>query len=135
MAATSCENCTAKIKLFVTEPTEEQENTVAARQFRVHESHVHYCRKQLLAAKPARKAFRGPKQGKYSAVEEDLLEYVDQVRGSGWAVSGEMLQLEVWQIATIKGITITSFKTSRQWMTRFMKRNDLSLQRRTTLCQ
>lgn len=131
-------NYTAKFKLRVVEVAEEEGNRAAARQFQVNESHVRYWRKQkdrLLDTKPARKAFRGPKQGKFPEVEKELLVYVEKLRNSGCAVSVEMLQFEARRIATANGVSIASFKASRGWISRFMRRNDLSIRRRTTLCQ
>lgn len=129
---------TAKFKLRVIELAEQQGNRAAARHFNVNESHVRYWRKQkarLLTAKPASKAFRGPKQGKFPALEQELLTYVEQVRKSGCAVSTEMLQFEARRIAVAKSISAAEFKASRGWITRFMRRNSLSIRRRTTLCQ
>ncbi|KAH7981841.1 hypothetical protein HPB52_001260 [Rhipicephalus sanguineus] len=101
-------------------------------------SHVRYWRKQkslLVNTRPGRTAFRGPKQGKFPAVEEDLFKYVRELRSSGIAVSCEMLQFEARKIAQEKGVPAATFKASRGWVTRFMRRHQLSVRRRTTLCQ
>lgn len=131
-------NYTAKFKLSVIEFAEEKGNCAAAKHFNVNESHVRYWKKQkssLQNTKPGRRAFRGPKQGKFPAVEEELLKYVRQMRSSCLAVSCEMLQFEARKIAHEKGIPAAAFKASRGWVTRFMRRHQLSLRRRTTLCQ
>lgn len=131
-------NYTAKFKLSVIEFAEEKGNCAAAKHFNVNESHVRYWKKRkssLQNTKPGRRAFRGPKQGKFPAVEEELLKHVQQMRSSCLAVSCEMLQFEARKIAHEKGIPAAAFKASRGWVTRFMRRHQLSLRRRTTLCQ
>lgn len=85
--------------------------------------------------KKSRRAFQGPKTGKFSQVEALLVDYLKALRGDGCAVSIEILRNQARLIARKEGIPAKDFQASNGWATRFMRRNGLSLRRRTTLCQ
>ena len=81
---------TASYKLKVISFAEQFGNRAAEREFGILESNVRYWRKQkelLKNAKSDRKAFRGPKAGKYSALEDELLTYFEELRNDGIAVT------------------------------------------------
>jgi hypothetical protein len=86
-------------------------------------------------AKIDSRAFRGPKVGKYSALEDELLTYFEELRNDGIAVTHDMLQLRAGELAKSHNVSDNEFKASRGWLQRFMKRKGLSLRRRTKLCQ
>jgi hypothetical protein len=97
-----------------------------------------YWRKQreiLKNAKRDSRAFRGRKAGEYSALEDELLTYFEELRNDGITVTHAMLQLRAGELAKFHNISDKEFKSSRGWLQRFMKRKGLSLRRRTTLCQ
>lgn len=71
----------------------------------------------------------------FPEVEDSLLEFVTETRNCGYAVSTEMLRLKALEIARSKGIPATAFKASNGWIRRFMARKNLSIRRRTTMCQ
>ncbi|KAH7940229.1 hypothetical protein HPB52_022549 [Rhipicephalus sanguineus] len=78
-----CNNYTAKFKLTVIEFAKGNGNRAATKHFSVSESHVSYWRKQkssLANTRPGRRAFRGPKQGKFPSIEEELFKYVRELR-------------------------------------------------------
>lgn len=109
----------------------EDGNRAAGRHFGI-EVRVHYWWKQedkLCAMNWERRAFRGPKTGKFPGVEEEVLEYVWDLRKEGCVISHAQ--------ATDKkhGIAPITFKASNGWTTRFMRRNGLCLRRHTSHCQ
>ena len=129
---------TASYKLKVISFAEQFWNCAAEREFRILESSVRYWRKQkelLRNTKSNSTAFRGPKAGKYPALEDELLTYFEQVRNNSITVTHDMLQLHARELAKSHNISDNEFKASRRWLRRFMKRKGLSLRRRTTLCQ
>ena len=71
-------------------------NRAAEREFGILESSVHYWRKQkeaLRNTKSDSRAFRGPKAGKYLALEDELLTYFEELLNDGIAFTHDMLQL------------------------------------------
>jgi hypothetical protein len=129
---------TALYKLKVISFTEQFRNRAAEREFGILESNVRYWRKPkeiLKNAKSDSRAFCGPKAGKYSALEDELLTYFEELRNNVITVTHDMLQLRAGELAKSHNILDSEFKASRGWHQRFMKRKGLSLRRRTTLCQ
>lgn len=131
-------NYTVAFKLRVIQFAEQNSNRAAGRQFCVSEGHVRYWRKQkdaLLSASSDKRALRGPKDGKYPDLEKELVKYVEESRNKCCAVTHKMLMNKALEIAKSLNISELDFKASRGWVTRFMKRNNFSLRRRTSLCQ
>lgn len=129
---------TAAFKLKAIEYALEHGNRAASRHFGVNEFCVRYWRRQhdeLKTTGKTRRAFRGPKTGKFPAVESSLLEYIKARRADGCAVSIDLIRNQALVIARKEGIPVQDFRASNGWATRFMRRNGLSLRRRTTLCQ
>jgi hypothetical protein len=113
-------------------------NRAAQREFGILESNVRYWRTQkelLNNAKRASRAVRGPKAGKYSALEGQLLIYFEELTNDAIAVTPDMLQLRAGELAKSHNISHNEFKASRGWLQRFGKRNVPSLHTITTLCQ
>lgn len=76
---------TAGFKLKVVAHALEHGNRAAARHFSVDPVRVRYWRKQeeqLRSTKKDRRAFRGPKEGKFPAVEKEVLRYFLGVLGA-----------------------------------------------------
>lgn len=129
---------TANFKLKVIDHALEHGNRAAGRHFGVDEFCVRYWRRQqeqLKATNKSRKAFRGPKSGKYPQVEAALLEYIKSLRADECAVSIELLRNQARIIARKESIPARDFRASNGCATRFMRRSGLSLRKRTTLCQ
>jgi hypothetical protein len=129
---------TASYKLKAVSFAKQFGNRAAEREFRILESSVLYWRKQkeaLRNTKSDTRAFRGRKAGKYPALEDELLTYFEELRNNGIAVTHDMLELRARDLAKYHKISDNEFKASRGWLRRFMKRKDLSLRRRKTLCQ
>lgn len=128
---------TAAFKLQVIEYAEEHGKREAGRKYDVDEKRVRYWIKQkdaLAATNRSRKAFCG-KKCKYPQLESELLKYVTDTRRDGYAVSTDMIRVKALNIARHMEIPQTQFKASRGWATWFMNRNQLSIRRRTTICQ
>uniref|UniRef100_A0A147BLR1 Putative pogo transposable element n=1 Tax=Ixodes ricinus TaxID=34613 RepID=A0A147BLR1_IXORI len=131
-------NYTAAFKLKAIDYAIEHGNRAASRHFGVNEFNVRYWRRQhgeLQATNRTRRAFRGPKTGKFPRIETLLMDYVKALRADGCAVSIELLCNQARAIARKEGVPAQDFRASNGWATRFMRRNGLSLRRRTTLCQ
>jgi hypothetical protein len=125
---------TASYKLKVISLTEQFGNRAPEREFGILESSVCYWREQkevLRNTKSDSRAFRGLKAGKYPALEDELLTYFEELRNNGIAVTHDMLQLRVRELAKSHDISDKEFKASRGWLRRFMKIKGLSLRRRT----
>lgn len=74
---------TASFKLKVIAYAETHGNRAAGREFTVPEFNIRYWRKQkqaLQETNASRKAFRGPKSGKFPDLEDKLLGYVRELR-------------------------------------------------------
>lgn len=129
---------TADFKRRVILFAENSNNCAAQREFGVNEKLIRGWRKQrdeLFACSGLRRAFRGPTTGRHDALEKELRLYVEEERAKGLHVSCEDIQTKARQLALRGGIGRSAFKASRGWVQKFMRRNGLSLRRRTTICQ
>jgi hypothetical protein len=84
---------------------------------------VRYWSKQKFALQntnKSRKAFRGPKSGKFPELGGELLECVLGLCKDGCGVSHEMLHFKARESATKRGISHTDPKVSRGWIMRFI---------------
>jgi len=123
---------TASYKLIVISFAEQFGNRAAEREFGIQESSVLYWRKHKEALRNTVcyiRAFRGPKAGKYPALEDEILTYFEELRNDGIAVTHDMLQLLARELAKSHNISDNEFKASRRRLRRFMKRKGLSLHR------
>ena len=125
---------TAKEKLTIIKYTEEHGNRCAGRQFNVSEASVREWRrkKSQLETMPKKKmADRGSKTH-YPQIEETLLSWVRD-RRQGIAVS--MTELRLMSLYFAKQHGVTSFGCSVDWVYSLMRRNALSIRRRTHIAQ
>uniref|UniRef100_A0A8C4S949 HTH CENPB-type domain-containing protein n=1 Tax=Erpetoichthys calabaricus TaxID=27687 RepID=A0A8C4S949_ERPCA len=91
-------------------------------------------KEKLSSCNKNRRAFCG-KRAQFPQVEVALADYIQDRHQLGYAVSTEMIQMKARDIAKEHGIPITQFKASRGWVTRFMRRNGLSVRRHSTISQ
>jgi hypothetical protein len=106
----------ASYKLKVISFAEQFRNRAAEREFRILESSVRYCRKQTEALRNTKcdsRAFRGPKARKYSALEDKLLNYFEESRNNGIAVTHDMLQLHARELTKSHNRSDNEFKASQ----------------------
>ena len=112
-----------KFKLMVILEAEETNNCVAAKKFNVTESNVRRWRQQkndLLNSSGTRRAFRGPKPGRFGEIEIEVAKYVADMRREGFPVTVESIQVKGREIA--RNLYISEFKTSTSWCKRMMRR-------------
>jgi hypothetical protein len=105
-------------------------NRATEREFGILESRVRYWRKQkeaLRNTKSNSRAFRGPKAGKYPALEDEHPTYFEELRNDGITVTHGMLQVRARELAKSHNISDNEFKASRGLLRRFTKRKGLSL--------
>ncbi|KAL1467224.1 hypothetical protein MTO96_042320 [Rhipicephalus appendiculatus] len=117
---------------------ESESNVEAGRKFDVSQKCVREWSKQgtkIFACAATRRSFRGPKSGRYPAVEEAVRDWVHDQRSESLSVCYDDIEAKARTVAKGMCIPLTAFKVSKKWITNFMKRNGLSLRRRTTVCQ
>ncbi|KAK3920835.1 Pogo transposable element with KRAB domain [Frankliniella fusca] len=125
-------------KLVAIKCAKEKGNKAAARQFDVTPKMIRDWRSKeakLLNACATRRAFRGPKSGKWPELERRLAQWVRDVRAQLCSVSKKMMQREARKLVKELGIPGNTFRASLSWINRVMKRNGLSIRRRTTIAQ
>lgn len=128
----------AGFKLMVVEFAESTNNCQAAKQFGVLEKNVRDWRKvkpQLQNAHAMRRAFRGPKNGRFALVDQRVAEYVRFMQAKGDPITREAMQLKALEIAQEMNIPEKGFKASLGWCRRMMRRYDLSLRHKVPVPQ
>lgn len=117
---------------------EEIGNSAAARRLDVSESTIRGWRLQreaLFKCEPGRKGFRGPRCGRHTELEKKVAQFVIEQRNRLLGVSVELIQWKARDVAREMGIPRESFKASRGWAQKFMRRNGFSLRRTTSIRQ
>ena len=110
-------------------------NRKAAFELGLNESMVRKWRKQreqLSGCKKSIKAFRG-KQARWPELEKDLEDWVNVQRADGRGVSTIQIRLKAKEMAVAK--KIEGFTGCASWCFRFMKRRNLTIRMKTTMCQ
>ncbi|KAM7298547.1 Pogo transposable element with KRAB domain [Ixodes scapularis] len=128
----------AAFKRKVTLAAEAVGNSAAGRRFGVNEGSIRGWRRQkaaLFACSGTRRSFRGPKQGAFPDLEEELAAFIKDQRAQHLTVNIELLQQKARELVRGKGILPTDFKASKRWVSRFMTRAGFSLRRRTSISQ
>lgn len=123
---------------MVVEYAESTNNCQAAKQFGVLEKNVRDWRKvkpQLQNAHAMRRAFRGPKNGRFALVDQRVAEYVRYMQAKGDPITREAMQLKALEIAQEMNIPEKGFKASLGWCRRMMRRYDLSLRHKVPVPQ
>ncbi|KFM61528.1 Pogo transposable element with KRAB, partial [Stegodyphus mimosarum] len=125
---------TAEFKLKVVEKAEKDGNREAGRYFEVDEKAVRNWRKQKDVLKSmGRKRSNRHGKVKWTALEENLLRWVLDQRNAGRSISTVKIRLRAKSMA--EDMQITDFKGGINWVYRFMRRKNLRVRSRTTLCQ
>lgn len=129
---------TAAFRRKVVLAAESSSNLQAQREYGVDETNIRRWRKQrgqLLNCAATRMAFSGPRKGRHHAVEDEVAKFIRTQRAGALPVTTGIIQAKAREVAKARGIPRTTFKASRGWLQRFMKRFGFSLRRRTSVCQ
>ncbi len=135
MAPTKRKSYDAGFKIKVVLFAKEHGNRAAMREFGVNESAIRGWRKQedaLKKTKKSRKAFRGDK-ARWPELEDRVEAWVNEQRAAGRGISTVLIRLKAKTFA--EDMKIGEFQGGPSWCFRFMKRKDLSIRQRTTVCQ
>ncbi|KAJ8412579.1 hypothetical protein AAFF_G00129150 [Aldrovandia affinis] len=128
----------ANFKMMVINEAESSNNCRAAKKYDITECNVRRWRAQkdhLKNANSQRKANRGLQSGRFQEIDRRVREYVTEKRNDGMPITRAVIQLKALEIAKDLNIPPTEFKASFGWCRRMMRRNGLSLRRRTSLAQ
>ena len=119
-------------------------NRPASRHFKVDERRIREWRSkkseivQLVSSKKGKERSKlsgGGRKPLSIKLEETLVQWIDSRRASGLRVSCKLImkkaEITYRSIKTGNNEDFEEFKASRGWLTRFMKRNGLSLRRKT----
>jgi transposase-like protein len=125
---------TAEFKLKVVEKAEKDGNREAGSYFEVDEKAVRNWRKQKDVLKSmGRKRSNRHGKVKWPALEENLLRWVLDQRNAGHSISTVKIRLRAKSMA--EEMQITDFKGGINWVYHFMRRKNLRVRSRTTMCQ
>ena len=127
---------TASEKLKVIAYAEEHSNAAAEKEFGIRESNIRSWRKDKIKLQemPKSKKVAKGRPASHPALEQKVVLWVRERRAAGIGVSTKDIRMKALQIArTIGGLS--DFKASVGWCRRFMRRNLLSLRRRTHIAQ
>ena len=128
----------ANFKILVSREAMNIGNLAASRKFNVPENNIRRWSQQLDKLKGAhstRKAFRGPKTGRFTELESKDVQFVQAKRELGYPISIEAIMMKAVEIRNTLLIPDDVFKVSYGWCRRMMKRNNLCLRRQTTLAK
>ena len=127
---------------------EEYGNRPASRHFKVDERRIREWRSQkseivqLVASKKGKQRSKlsgGGRKPLSLKLEETLIQWIDSRRAIGLRVSCKLImkkaEITYRSIKADNNEDFEEFKASRGWLTRFMKRNGLSLRRKTSVAQ
>lgn len=123
-------------KLKVIRQAETLGNRLASKMHGVPETNVRRWlenKEKFSGSSRSRKTFRR-RAAQFPQLEIRLKQYVIDLREKGCAVSTKMLQIEAMKLKS-EMFPNSNFKASYNWIIRFMNRNNLTIRRRTTVCQ
>lgn len=128
----------AAFKVKVVRQSFRDGNRKTARVFGVSECNIRRWKRtyqKLCLANPQRKSFGGPKKGRLEEIENVTVEWITEKRQKGFAITRNMIRIKALTEARNRNIPREEFKASLGWCKRLMRRQGLSLRRRTTICQ
>ncbi|KAJ8362613.1 hypothetical protein AAFF_G00365470 [Aldrovandia affinis] len=92
-------------------------------------------KKTVLRMQIVREKLIAVRSGRFQEIDKRVCEYVTEKRNDGMPITRAVIQLKALEIAKDLNIPPTEFKASFGWCRRMMRRNGLSLRRRTSLAQ
>lgn len=123
---------------MVVNEAERTNNVRAGKRYDVTECNVRRWRSQkdeLKNAHSERRGYRGPQTGRFTEIDRRVCDYVTEKRNEGMPIPRAVMQQKALEVATELNIPRSEFKASMGWCRRMMRRNGLSLRRRTSLAQ
>ena len=126
-----------QFKRKVAKVAEKIGNRHAGRKFDVNEANIRLWRKEIETLRKAKSSSRAPGRGRKAElpdVEKELTSIVHERRQAGCAINTVELRIQALKIAKRLYPDIP-FKASAKWCYRFMKRNDISVRKRTSIAQ
>lgn len=123
---------------MVVNEAERTNNVRAGKRYDVTECNVRRWRSQkdeLKNAHSERRGYRGPQTGHFTEIDRRVCDYVTEKRNEGMPIPRAVMQQKALEVATELNIARAEFKASMGWCRRMMRRNGLSLRRRTSLAQ
>ncbi|KAF4791822.1 hypothetical protein TURU_127063 [Turdus rufiventris] len=125
----------AEFKLKAIDYAKEHGNRPAAREFSINECMVRRWRQQedeLRLTRKTKKSFRDHK-ARWPGLEDRLYRWISEQRAGGRNLFTVAIWIQAKAIAN--QLHIEEFKAGASWCFRFMKRWQLSVRTRTTVCQ
>ncbi|KAJ8358119.1 hypothetical protein AAFF_G00032720 [Aldrovandia affinis] len=92
-------------------------------------------KKTVLRMQIVREKLIAVRKAAFQEIDKRVCEYVTEKRNDGMPITRAVIQLKALEIAKDLNIPPTEFKASFGWCRRMMRRNGLSLRRRTSLAQ
>ncbi|XP_034019860.1 uncharacterized protein LOC117504513 [Thalassophryne amazonica] len=126
----------ANFKLMVINAAESSNNYQAAKKYGVTECNIRRWRTQkdcLKNSNSQRKAYRGPKNGRFQEIDRKVWQYVVDKRNEGLPITRAAIRLKALEIAEELNIPTSEFKASLSWCRRMMRRKGISLRSRSHL--
>ncbi|XP_038655910.1 L-threonine dehydrogenase isoform X1 [Scyliorhinus canicula] len=135
MEKRSAKKYTAKLKLQVVAEAEHSNNVKAAKLFGVGESCVRNWRKQKekLMESPSNKCANRGSKCHWPQLEDNVSKWVSENRENGYIITRSKIRL--YALREARNMGIREFTASPGWCTRFMKRHDFVLRRKTKIAQ
>uniref|UniRef100_A0A671XB87 HTH CENPB-type domain-containing protein n=1 Tax=Sparus aurata TaxID=8175 RepID=A0A671XB87_SPAAU len=126
-------------KIMVVNEAERTNNVRAGKRYDVTECNVRRWRSQkdeLKNAHSKRRGYRGPQTGRFTEIDRRVCDYeMTEKRNEGMPIPRAVMQQKALEVAPELNIARAEFKASMGWCRRMMRRNGLSLRRRTSLAQ
>ena len=110
-------------------------NSAASRKFGIDEKLVRDWRRKIdnIKSLPKTKCADRGRKCQWPELEKKVVEWVEENRKSGLAVTRNLIRLHAKK--TAQQMNIDNFLVSSGWCTRFMKRNKLVLRQKTKISQ
>ncbi|KAG7166740.1 Pogo transposable element-like 1 [Homarus americanus] len=127
----------ASFKLKVVRFAKASNNSAVARESGINEKQVREWKKaeeKLIDIPRTKCALRRGKQ-QWPELEEKLLEWVNEIRESGYVITGNAICIYAMKLAKSNPDTGKDFKATRGWCSHFMNRKGLVLRQKSKIAQ
>ena len=138
-ANTKRQSYTTAEKLKAIQYVEQHGNHSAQREFGVDESNIRLWRrsKENLEKMPRLQSANRGRKAAWPRLEQDLMAWITEKRNNGLTIFPAIIRLKAMELSKHPQYDIAAreLEAFNHWCQRFMKRNGLSLQQKTTLAQ